>query len=67
MTFEELPKNAANAVVAAAPAVSYLSDASAIVTILAGLVSTIWVVSLVWKMYFPDHFEKCRRYLNRKD
>lgn len=64
MSVSEPLKNAANAAVAAAPAVSYLSDASFIVTIIAGIFSTIWVVLLTLKMLFPEPFHRFIQMIN---
>ena len=67
MSITETPKYAANAAAAVAPLASYLSGISAVITILAGIASLIWLGSSLWKLYFPEHFHNFVKRINRKE
>lgn len=66
MSLAETPKHVANAVVAVAPAASYLSGLSLGVTILAGLVSIVWMGASTFKLFFPEKFNAFVHRINRK-
>lgn len=66
MTIEETPRHVANVAVATAPVVSYLSGVSLVLTIIASIVSILWMGSSVWKMFFPEHFDTFVKKINRK-
>lgn len=57
MTLAEAPKQVANVAVATAPAISYLSGLSIALTILASIVSILWMASSLFKLFFPKQFE----------
>lgn len=68
MTIEETPRQIIQATAAgAAPLASYLSGASAVVTLLAGIASLVWIVSSLWKLYFPASFERFVKRINEDE
>lgn len=66
MSFENAPKHVADAAAAAAPLAAYVSGFSVGVTILASLVSMAWMVSSLWKLFFPQHFEAFVKRINKQ-
>ena len=68
MTIEETPRQIIQATAAGmAPLASYLSGASAIVTLLAGIASLVWILSSLWKLYFPKSFDRFVKRINDED
>lgn len=64
MTIEEAPKHAVNIAAAAAAPISYLSGVSEVVTIAVGIISGIYFVCMLWKLFFPPHFARFVRKIN---
>jgi hypothetical protein len=66
MSLQEIPKHVANVTVAVAPAASYFSGLSLGITIIAGIVSIVWMGGSVWKLFFPDNFDAFVKKINGK-
>ena len=66
MSMEETRQIVHAAAAGAAPLASYLAGASAIVTLLAGIASLIWIISSLWKLYFPNSFDKFVKKINEE-